>query len=1141
MPLTLPYQQTTAGKLTDHRSRHARSVAKAATTLLVIAFAASALSAGDAAAAAPGPAWAIQSVAQPTNFSPAGGDYELIVTNVGSEKSREGVPVTISDKLPSGVQVTAVKGEGVKTRSAMTCTKVPLQCAAGEVPAGETVVVEVSGKLEEGAMAPGPLNTASVSGGGAPAVTTTEPTAFSSEPAPFGIETFSMQAYEADGSASAQAGVHPYTLATSLYFTSNESGNTVNPAAEVKDVIVDLPAGLVGNPQVLPRCPLSSLLQQTEETACQPASRIGTIVFEASPGRTFRVSEGEGSATTAVYNMQPTPGFPAEFGFTYLGKAVYMFASTVRIGGQLRLRVTVPGIPSLKTLGVTLLFFGDPGKHFGEASLSKPFFTSPVGCETGPLTATAEVDTWQDPAIHHANVYSSFAQSTTYPQLTGCNMLQFQPSLSVAPDSTQADEPSGYTFTVANPQNESPFSPGTPELKDASVTLPAGVSVSPAAADGLEGCAATGPEGINIGNGQTLGAGQPGAGQDVGDPEATELGAGHLGGNGSPYDDGLYHTAPGHCPTASTIGSVEIQTPLLPGPLTGHVYIAKPQCGGAGQAACTEADAVNGRLFGVYLEAAGSGAIVKLAGNVSVNPSTGQITSSFHENPQVPFSELRLHFNGGPRAALANPQACGAATTRAAFSAWSSPATPDSTAFPSFPVDWDGAGGACPGPVPFAPSLTTGSVSTTAGAFSPFTFTLSRADRQQYLSQLSVTTPPGLLGMLSSVTLCGEPQAAQGACPEASRIGTVNTAAGAGSHPLWVAGRVYLTKGYKGAPFGLSIVVPADAGPFHLGNVIVRSAINVDPLTSALTITSDRLPQIIDGVPLRIQTVNVTVDRRGFMFNPTNCEAKQIAVTVSGAQGAVAHLASPFAAAGCKALPFHPSFNVSTQGNGNFHGASLDVKISQISGEAAIGKVDTQLPLALPSRLTTLQKACTEKQFNTNPAGCPAGSFIGSARASTPVLNMALTGPAILVSHGGAAFPDLDIILQGEGIRIDLVGNTDIKKGITFSRFKTVPDAPISSFELYLTGGPGAVLAATRNLCALTKTITVHRHGKRVKRTVAEPLLMPTMMTGQNGAVVNQNAKIKVTGCSTAKKAKKSNKRKRPIGASGTGGRGARR
>jgi hypothetical protein len=349
---------------------------------------------------------------------------------------------------------------------------------------------------------------------------------------------------------------------------------------------------------------------------------------------------------------------------------------------------------------------------------------------------------------------------------------------------------------------------------------------------------------------------------------------------------------------------------------------------------------------------------------------------------------------------------------------------------------------------------------------------------------------------------------------------------------LWQSGPVYLTGPYKGAPFGLSVAVPAKAGPFNLGTIVVRAAIYVDAHSAALHVVSDPLPQSVDGVPLRVKSVNVTIDRAGFMFNPTSCEPTRVGASITSVAGAITSAATRFQSANCASLPFKPSFSAKTAGNGGFHGASLDVTITQRAGEAAIRKVDTQLPLALPSRLVTLQKACPEAQFAANPAGCPPGSNVGIAKATTPVLNVPLTGPAYLVSHGGAAFPDLDIILQGEGVTIDLVGNTDIKKGITYSRFETVPDAPITSFALNLPGGPGAVLAATRNLCALTKTVTVRRRVTRrvhghvrhitttAKKAIPAPLVMPTTIIGQNGAVVTQSTNIAVTGCPAATKHK---------------------
>jgi hypothetical protein len=409
--------------------------------------------------------------------------------------------------------------------------------------------------------------------------------------------------------------------------------------------------------------------------------------------------------------------------------------------------------------------------------------------------------------------------------------------------------------------------------------------------------------------------------------------------------------------------------------------------------------------------------------------------------------------------------------------------------------------------------------------------------------------------MLSSVPLCEEPQASIGRCSSASEIGHTTVGAGAGSAPIYlpVAGQppdpVYLTTGYKGAPFGLSVVVPAVAGPFNLGNVVVRAAINVDPHTGQVTITSDPLPQILDGIPLRLRTVNVNIDRPGFTFNPTNCEALTVTSNIASAHGARAALSSPFQVANCATLAFKPSLSASTQGNtSKADGASLVVHVSANEGpgttphvpaQANISKVDVSLPRALPPRLTTLQKACTEAQFASNPAGCPPASDVGTAVAHTPVLPVALEGPAYLVSHGGAAFPDLVIVLQGDGVVIDLVGNTQIKNGITYSRFESVPDAPISTFELKLPQGPYSLLGASQSLCAAGKLVTVRKRVSRrlrgkiqhlveqVKRAEPEPLVLPTTISGQNGAVLTQATKVAVTGCPGATKtaAKRSTRR----------------
>jgi len=592
----------------------------------------------------------------------------------------------------------------------------------------------------------------------------------------------------------------------------------------------------------------------------------------------------------------------------------------------------------------------------------------------------------------------------------------------------------------------------------------------------------------------------------------------------------LFSAGPPSCPDASKVATVEIKTPLLATPLVGAVYLA------------TQNANPFGSLLALYIlvEDPVSGVRVKLAGEVVPNPSTGQLTSTFENTPQLPFEDLKLHFFGGPAAPLSTPSHCGAYTATSSFTPWSGNAPVGSSS--TFEVTTGRGGAPCPSALPFSPLFTAGSTNIQAGAFTPFTTTMSREDGNQNLSAVQLHMPQGLLGKLAAVTPCPEPQASQGTCGPESEIGHTTVSVGLGSDPYTIlGGKIFITGPYKGAPYGLSIAQPAKAGPFDLGSgacdcVVVRAKIEIDPHTSALTVASDPLPTILQGIPVQLKHVNVTVDRPGFTFNPTNCSQLAIAATITGEQSATASATVPFEVANCATLPFKPKFTVLTQAKtSKANGASLVVKVSQKPGEANIHKVDLQLPLALPSRLTTLQKACSEAQFNTNPAGCPAGSVIGTATAHTPVLQVPLTGPAYLVSHAAAAFPDVVIVLQGEGITLDLVGNTDIKKGITSSTFNSVPDAPISTFDLVLPEGPHSALAANGNLCALTKLVTVRkrvavrRHGRTVhvvrsiKHRVAESLLMPTALTGQNGAVIKQTTKIAVSGC-PKHKAKKSKK-----------------
>jgi hypothetical protein len=1067
-----------------------------------------------AAAATPAPGWSITSQAEPTyfNFADTDDQYTITAVNVGGSAT-EG-EVTITDLLP--VQLLPIEAEIIRSgsnavppREGGACTLgARVQCTFNEpVLPEEDLSMRIKVALQSGA--PEAIdNQATVSGSGRTA-STTETTEVNRGSAAFGVSQFGFEADGLDGLPDEQAGDHPFAVRTTIHLNTVRRTDGETPqivAQDVKNVSVTLPAGFYGDPLVAAQChetdltrgggfPISPETGANYHALCPPGSQVGTVrlIKEGDPTR-----GGEGRVLDEgpfpLYNLVPEPGYPAELGFNAgLSQPIFLYASVVPSAAGYRLRISTPGaLRAVYVEGLAVTIFGSPGER-SVGGGSAAFVTNPTACSSTALPANLEATSWEGG--------SATVEATAYPAVTGCSLLQgvsgFDPSIRVDPETTQSDTPSGYQIDLKLPQAPDSFgTPTTPELKNATVTLPPGVSVSPGSATGLGACT---PQQINL-----LG---------------TEIGEGHPGGDGSPYDDGLTHASPGSCPESSRLAAVQIQTPVLEAPLEGHIFLAQPQCGGSGQLACTEAAAEEGKVFGLYLEAAGSGVIVKLAGSVEAGGygphsaatglAPGQLRARFDENPQLPFEDLKLTFPGGPRATLANPQGCEIATTTSEFEPWSAPESgPNATPLSSFEVT------GCANPAAFTPGFQAGTVTPTAGGFSPFTLTFSRHDREQDFSGITVRTPPGLLGKLSSVPRCGEPQAAQGTCPQASEIGTTTVASGAGSQPLYIGGHVFLTGPYKGEPFGLSIVVPAVAGPFNLGNVIVRSSIHIDPSTSALTITSDPLPQTVDGVPLRIQTVNVNVNRPGFIFNPTNCVEQQIAGTITSAQGANSSVSSPFAVTGCANLPFKPKFTALTEGRASkAGGAYLHVKVVPGPGQANIGKVKVDLPKQLPSRLTTLQKACLASVFDVNPAACPAASAVGQATAITPLLNNPLKGPAYLVSHGGAAFPDLEIVLQGEGITLILDGNTDIKKGITSSTFKSVPDAPISSFDLVLPTGPHSVLGtnvplgARYSLCGLA-------------------LAMPTAITGQNGAVVKQTTKIAVGGCSKSKKTRRKTKTK---------------
>ena len=911
--------------------------------------------------------------------------------------------------------------------------------------------------------------------------------------APFGLTKLDGLVGEADGSSATQAGSHPYQAKLEFAVTNNLFRQTGSdpPAGDPKEITTNLPAGVIVNPNATPtKCTETQLESNHSGGGCPDSSAVGTV----------RVTSGlfgfPTSQSSALYNMGAPPGTPANLGFDALALGIYVhLRGAVRTGGDYGLSATASDILQRgMILGVSATLWGNPsdpshdavrGKCFeGEGSKglcpvtpnTVPFLSLPTSC-SGPLLTTLSTDSWQEPGNFVQSGFLSHTPAGDPAGVTGCGKLDFTPSLTVKPDTSAADSPSGLHVDLHLPQEESINGLTEAHLRDATVTLPAGLAVNPSSANGLESC--------------------------------------------SSAQIALSGPGPANCPDASKIGTVEVDTRLLDHPLPGAVYLA------------AQGDNPFGSLLAIYLTVHDpvTGVVIKLAGHVEADANTGQLTTTFLHNPQLPFGDLKLDFFGGPRAPLVTPQACGAYQTSSALTPWSG--RPAATPSDSFAISSGPHGGPCPSGQ-FAPSFVAGTTNNQAGGFSPFSTTFSRGDGEQHLGGAQAVLPPGLLGVLRSVVQCPEPHASLGSCGATSLIGHTTVGAGSGTDPFYVGGNVFLTGPYRGAPFGLSIVVHALAGPFDLGNVIVRAAVSIDPHTAQATVTSDPLPRILQGIPLDLRTVNVTVDRPGFLFNPTNCAPLQVSGTLSSVEGAAAPVTSHFEAANCANLGFTPRFAVSTQARTSRPaGASLRVLVTAASGQANIGKVRVELPPQLPSRLTTLQKACVERTFASNPAGCPEGSVVGKAVAVTPLLAHPLSGPAILVSHAGAAFPDLVVVLQGEGITVDLTGNTKIQHGITSSTFGTVPDAPISRFDLELPEGPHSILGSylpggtSASFCTLakttitTKTVTRRAHGRRRtfvvrrKHAVAASLLMPTIVTGQNGAVTQQNIKIAVTGCPT--------------------------
>ncbi len=1065
-------------------------------------------------------------------------EYVLIPNNRGGAPTSG--TTTITDTLPAHTEALTAEG----TNGAWTCK---IKTGAKEVECTSTTVaqadsvgapIDITAYANPSTLADGEnlVDTARISGGGSPEETVKDSALVSETAAPFGVHDFKAGAYGAAGEQYTVAGGHPYSATTTFFMntinfeTPEQTGGVreVESHGNLKDANVMLPEGFIGNAATHPRCTqaqfASYLRGGPKETHCPAATQVGIATLFV---RNF-ADPGESPVQTAIYNLE-TPkgkiGTPAEFGFLYNEQQAIRFDAHVKkINGKYQVTVLSANTNEGENInGVSITLWGTPAdpshtpwrfkEHPAEAGKSqtgeesnespvRPFLTNPSDClasaEQAPTTKLF-YDSWENPVPTEENGEPKLSALATAevaePAVTGCENLSFKPEVQFRQrpaeegGSQKAAAPSGYEFELKLPQHEEKGELVTPPLKDTKVTLPAGVVLSPSAANGLEGC--------------------------------------------TPEQFSIESTSPGNCPSGSRVGEVTINSALLTEPVKGSVFIGTPECN-----PCNAADDREGKIFKLYIEAEApnAGINIKLAGKTIAGTleteaeegglKVGQLETTFLNNPQFPFSTLKLDLKGGPRATLANPQTCGTFTSDATLTAWSEagsiagkgavPGTAPVTDEPTFPISWDGEGGACPATLPFSPSLSAGTTNPAAGQYSPLTTIVARPDdREQTLRQITVKMPAGLLGKVSGVTKCESTvpllESGTETCPANSRIATATTEAGVGSEPYAVSGPVYLagpTKLKNGAegPFGLDIVVPAKAGPFNLGTVVVQAAIEVNEETGALTIVSEPLPQSRDGVPFRIKAVEVKVDRPEFTFNATHCEnTGNIEASVGGEPvtgsetGGSVTDSEPYGPTGCAALPFSPTFegtvNARTQ-NEPLNGVRFSVRINERPGEANVHKFELELPADLPSRQENFKYACTQAEFEAAKEGadCPANAFVGTAVAHTPVLNVPLEGRAVLEARG-AKFPDLVFLLHGEGVRIQLRGHTTIKEGRTFSKFETVPDAPISSFESTFPAGRYSLLGVgEQSLCRI-------------------PVVGPTKITGQNNKVTERFTQMKVEGC----------------------------
>lgn len=1068
-----------------------RTLVKSTTLLTaLLAFFASAFYAGPAAAAEdPHPAWSLQMATTGTNLKPetparqnAGPAYEIYATNVGSAPTND--TYTITTELPSGISFSAVEGtphvvygkeqQGGGSTPCQVSGQIVTCTTDGAIPIGLTAAVRIY--IDVNAVEGEELEaTTTVEGGGAGSVTKTLRSKVSATPADFGITTSSSGlfggAFNEDGTAATKAGSHPATYeAVSLDVNRKVNppgqGGVEVPDGDIRDVRVDLPKGMVFNPQAAEKCTEAQLETLSPEgttgPACPAGSMVGVIKVMNSGGATF------GLGASPLYNMVPPAGAPGELGFSFLEGIYTHIEGIVRTGEDYGISAVTSDIPHIIQIsGFKVLLWADSSlKRYDEVRgrcmffegtcpggepQTKPLVSMPSSCG-GPLTTRAAVSSWVEPEVFSRGSFQSADANGNPVGVEGCNQLEFNPSIESKATTTLADSPTGLDFHLKVPQSESMDAPSTANVKDVRVSLPEGMVVNPSSADGLAGCSS--------------------AEIEIDGPE------------------------PARCPDASKIGTAEVTTPLLEAPLSGQVYLAKPY------------DNQFHSLLAVYLTVNDprTGVVLKIPGEVQSDPANGHLTAVFKENPELPFSELAVSFFNGARASLTSPATCGTKTTDAVITPWSTPEGADVAKSDSFTTTTAPGGGDCPTSVDQLPnqlSFNAGTLAPQAGSYSPFVLTITRPDGSQRMTGIETALPKGLTGKLAGIPYCPESSIAAAAsrsgadeqaspsCPAASQVGSVDVGAGSGPNPLHVSGHVYLSGPYKGAPLSFAVITPAVAGPFDLGTVVTRVALKVDPETAKITAVSDPLPTQLQGIPLDIRSVALNADRKGFTLNPTSCDPMKVAGQVTSATGQGFGVESPFQVGSCSALAFKPKLALSLKGGtSRAQHPALKAVLTQPGGQANIGSVSVTLPRSAFLDQSHIKTICTRVQFNSSAipgAACPPGSIYGKATAYTPLLGAPLSGPVFLRSSSHE-LPDLVVALHGQ-VDVVLAGRVDSVKGRLRNTFEAAPDAPVSKFVLEMQGGKKGLVVNSANLCKSTNQAVLKMRGQNGKELDSNPVV----------------------------------------------------